>query len=110
LIDAGDVGRHEVRRELNATKFESKAEAQTSNQESLRRSRDSLQQNMATSDERSHGVTNSRLLTQDDAPQRRNQIVGRLALPRDVANCSYGFRSSHTSSTALAACSTPSPL
>ena len=62
---AGDIGRHEIRSELDAPKFQLQRLRQTANQQSLAKPRHSFQERMATSKEAHQDAIDDFFVTND---------------------------------------------
>ena len=83
-VGAGDVGGHEIRRELNPGEGQGKHATQRTDQTRFADSRHALQQHVAARDHRDHRQLHDILLTDDIAPhllKNRFALVGKQPHP-----------------------------
>ena len=82
-VGAGDVGRHQVRRELNAAEAEIQRPAERADHERLGQARHAFQQAMAAAEERDQQLLDHLALADDDLAQLVDDFLPGGAQPFD---------------------------
>ncbi|TFG50533.1 MAG: hypothetical protein E4H38_03420 [Gemmatimonadales bacterium] len=105
-VDAGDVARHQVRSELDAPEFQAERFAQGPNEQCLGGPRRAFEQNVASCQQRQDDLAQSSILPQHNPAELLEQPAGESRGGDDLIPAQW-CSSSHRSSTASAARSTP---
>ena len=85
---AGDIGRHEIRRELDAPKFQLQRLRETANQQGLTKPWHSLQERMATSEEAHQDAVDDFFVTND---RLLNLFFDAIMVGAESSNESFGL-------------------